>query len=538
MLNLGKMKPSHTYLRHIVLPTLLIACFGLFMTAVVQRITEDQWRKTTEDVSISAGLRFGESIDNTDRTLTGIKAMWLSSGQVTPEQFQAYASVVFGSRPEIVALEWVDPDDVVRYVYPLEGENLKAVGLDNRRFPDRLAPIRRAKEIRTMVMTQPLQLAQGFPGAVIYEPIYRGDTYLGAAVGVLRFSTLLQDFERTLPFTGYDIVFGAGDRLLQTGGDAIYTNDGRRVTDAAGATVADPAAPRIGQDARQHAISLVFADLPWMVYVTQHSRPVPPITVMSGLVSFAVIILAWLFLAELRRTRDELEKTANRERDFASLVSHQLRAPLTELNWMIDAAADRDTPAEDRFSALADMQKIVRQSVRIITELLHISRIERGVMEVHAEETTLATIINDVIMPLRESAKARGVQFRLDVPPPLTANVDAPKLVEALRNIVDNAVKYGPAGEAIRITARKSDGAVEISVADKGKGIADDIRDKIFDKASAFSKKGTTDGAGLGLYLTKRLVELMGGTVRFETSTAGTTFTVAIPAGRQETGRA
>lgn len=525
------MKPSHAYLRQIVLPTMLIACFGLFMTILVQRITDDQRRKTMDIVSHEAGGRLETSIGNASRTLTDMKAMWLSSEAVTPEEFETYASTVFGSRTELVALEWVDPDNVVRYVHPLEGENLKAVGLDNNLYPNRLAPILRAKEIRSVVMTQPVLLAQGFPGAVIFDPIFRGDEYLGSAVGVLRFSTLLEDFGRTLHFKDYEIVFSAGDKLLRPDSLAIYTADGRRLVTSSGDAVADPSAPRIDAPTRLRGSSLVFADLPWMVYVTPRDRSVPPITLMSGIVSAAFIIIAWLFLNELRRTRDAFERTAARERDFTSLVSHQLRAPLTELNWMIDAAADRDASPEERATTLADMRKIVRQSIRVITELLHVSRIERGVLEIKTEETTLATIVDDVLMPLRETAKARGVQFRLDVPPSLTANVDAPKFVEALRNVVDNAVKYGPpSGGTVAIAARRTDGSVAITIADRGPGIPEDIRGRIFDKATALSKKGTTEGAGLGLYLAKNLIELMRGTIRFETSSRGTTFVVTVPA--------
>ncbi len=534
MLKLGKMKPSYFYLRQIVLPTLLIACFGLFMTVVVQRITEDQRRKTTDIVSLEVTEHLEEAIVNADRTLGGIMGLWLASKEVTPEEFRTFASSVYGDRKEIVALEWVDPDNIVRYVYPLEGENLKAVDLDNNKYPNRLAPILRAKEIRSLVMTTPILLAQGYPGTVIYEPIFRDGEYRGAAVGVLRFDALLAEFEKNLPFSGYDIVFGAGDRLLRTDGRAIYTTDGRRLTTAAGDATPDPSAPRIDAASRLAAKSLVFADMPWMVYVTPRDRSLPAITVMSALVSSAVIVLAFLFLNELRRTRDALERTLSRERDFASLVSHQLRAPLTELNWMIDVASDADTPPPERATTLADMRKIVRQSVRTITELLHISRIERGVMEVKMEETTIATIVDDVLMPLREAAKARGVQFKLDVPTSLTANVDAPKLVEALRNVADNAIKYGSSGGTVQISARRTDGAVSISVADRGTGIPEDIRGKIFDKASAFSKKGTTEGAGLGLYLSKNLVELMGGTIRFETSPGGTTFVITVPAAKPE----
>ncbi|HTM68026.1 MAG TPA: ATP-binding protein [Candidatus Binatia bacterium] len=524
------MKRSNAQLlTSLVLPTLLVASFGIFMTALVQRIGDDQRLRSADDVSLNAAEHLKTRFETSVATLRGIAAFWIGSQEVKPEEFERYAKTVFQPDGPIVALEWVDTGNVVRMVYPREGDNLKAIDLDNNKFPNRLTPILTAKQLRTPVMTGPILLAQGFPGVVIYQPIYRDDEYLGMAVGVVRLSTLFREFSGTTPFKGYGILIVSGDAVLRTDGAVIFKY-GRKVVAPSGETEPDASAPSIPTGVMHGVATTDVEGQPWTIFVASKSGGLTPVAAAIALVTLAVALLCGFFLATLYDVRSTLETTVTREHDFAALVSHQLRAPLTELNWMVDVVDDPQTPADERASTLADMRRIVRQGVRTIGGLLTLSRIERGILEIKKEETSVATLVEDALSTLREAAKERRTTFHIDVPPQLTALVDASKAVDALRNVIENAIKYGPEGGAIDIGALKADGSVRVMVRDRGQGIPKEIGQTVFDKASAFAKKGTTEGAGLGLYISKMLLELMGGTIAFNTGSGGTTFVLTLPA--------
>jgi len=511
-----------------VLPTLLVASFGIFMTAIVERINDDQRLRAANVLSQNVADQMRTKFETSIATLRGLAAFWIGSEAVTAEEFDLYAATVYDAEGPLVAIEWVDPGNVVRRVYPREGENLKAVDFDNNKYPNRLTPILTAKELRTPVMTGPILLAQGFPGVVIYHPIYRDDEYLGMAVGVARLSTLFRDFVERPPYKDELIVIASSDAVLRADGSAIYKN-GRRVVSPAGETAPADLAPSIPTGMTKGVMTIDVAGQPWTVYVEHRAEGLSPTALALALVTGAVAILCGFFLLALYRVRSKLEKTVTREHDFSALVSHQLRAPLTELNWMVDVVEDPQTAAGERASTLADMRRIVRQGVRTIGSMLTLSRIERGIMEVKKEDVSVATIVDDALSSLHEPAKEKRVTFHIDVPSGLTAAVDAGKVVEALRNVIENAVKYGPAGGAVDISALKADGGVMLTVRDRGPGIPKEIGQSVFDQASAFAKKGTTEGAGLGLYVSKVLLELMGGSIRFETGPSGTTFIITLP---------
>lgn len=243
-----------------------------------------------------------------------------------------------------------------------------------------------------------------------------------------------------------------------------------------------------------------------------------------------LLFIVFVFMLKLRQQQKDLEETLAREVDFVSLVSHQLRIPLTELSWMIDSVFETSSGmTQEQSATIQEIRGIVRGSIELVGDLLNVSRIQRGILQMHCEETLLAELVNETIKPLQRVADEHGVKFVITVPEKLTAWVDAQKAMEAIRNIIDNALRYGPRNSTIEIGAKQSDCFVTLSIGDHGPGIAKEIRSKLFDKASAFTKKGTTEGAGLGLYLTKQFIELMGGEVKFESSPKGTVFYVAFP---------
>lgn len=520
-----------TFINNVILPTMLVASFGMFMTAVVHRLTTDD----KEMAEQAAAARAAEEIEGAFGTALSLAhsmhAYWLGSNEVTREEFTAYAEELHGEYPEIVALEWVDSGNVVRYVHPPDGVNADIIDFDNNGYPNRLQPILDAKESRAPVMTRPIILAQGFPGVIIYNPIYRDDEYLGAAVVVARLDVIFEHLRTSLASRDHNLILESDGVLMRPEYDAIFV-DGKRMMSPDGSGVTDARAPKWPYDSAKRAKGVIVASRPWNVIAVPKAGT-SPLTSALGVITVGMATLCGIFFSTLHGTRRKLERTIAREQDFTSLVSHQLRAPLTELNWMIDVLAEPDTDAAMRAATLADMRHIIRESVRTVSALLNISRIERGVLQVRKEDVPVAAIVDDALVSLREQAKAKAITFNIDVPPSQSVRVDHTHAVEALRNVLDNAIKYGPEKRPVTVSSREDGGHVVIDVRDHGPGIPEAVRAKIFEKATASSKKGVTDGAGIGLYLTKMLADVMGGGVSVDSKPGDTVFSLRFPSSNE-----
>jgi signal transduction histidine kinase len=250
-----------------------------------------------------------------------------------------------------------------------------------------------------------------------------------------------------------------------------------------------------------------------------------------------LLILFFCFICLLYKKEKELEETVVRERNFVSLVSHQLRIPLNELSWMLETVLETGAGAmnEERATTVQEIRSIVKNSIKLINDLLDVSRLERGVVKLTCEEALLLQLVDEAIKPLARTANEKGVRFTVKIPEKMTVFVDQQKAVEAIRNILDNAVKYGAkTDQLIEIGGRETEGFRTLTIRDHGPGIPKDIQARLFDKASAFSKKGTDKGTGLGLYLTKQFIERMGGDVSFASTPEGTTFSVSFTTERSE----
>jgi signal transduction histidine kinase len=514
----------------IIVPVLLAALFVIAGTAIVATNEEQLRHRALELVGENARAKVNAAIRQEMLLLEGLRAYWLGSQEVTKEEFEIYARTVTEDVPGLLALQWIDPQNVVRYVYPLEGENLRAVDFDNSPFPNRMAPLTLAKETRSAVATKPIMLVQGVPGTVISLPIFRGEEYLGAAVVVVSLESLLGTVGWQVGSTKNGAGFvSAEGTTVRLDGSAIFDAEGKRILDPSGNTEGHVSSPATARLYDVILMNVPLANQNWQLVIGQTRHETMGVATALSIVLGALFVLILLVTLVLFDRRSEtLRQLVLRERDFVSLVSHQLRLPLTQLSWLLDSSFEGQR-AKDLRGSVEDMRTIVRGSVRLVTDLLNISRVERGVLKIEREELPLTVLIDEMLLPFKETGASRKVSLDVDVPPALTAYVDRQKAIEALRNVVDNAIKYSPEGSHVRIMASDAGGGMtRIVIRDNGKGIPKDVRGIIFEKSTLYSKKGG-DGAGIGLYLTKKFIELMGGTVTFETSGRGTSFFVTVP---------
>lgn len=228
--------------------------------------------------------------------------------------------------------------------------------------------------------------------------------------------------------------------------------------------------------------------------------------------------------------------------EFVSVAAHELLTPITAMRGylsmvLVDGMGQVDERARGYLGKVAASADRLAALVR---DLLSVSRLESGRIRMELKPTDVATVIRSAIDQLAPIAATKGLRlsFELREPVPL-AMADSDRLMEVLVNLIGNAVKYTLAG-SVTVSAWEDGGKVSVSVADTGLGIAPEARERLFEKFYRVRTAETEaiEGTGLGLYVTKSMVEAMGGTISVESAVGkGSTFLVGIPVGRSETFR-
>lgn len=228
----------------------------------------------------------------------------------------------------------------------------------------------------------------------------------------------------------------------------------------------------------------------------------------------------------------ELQQTKN---DVISLVSHEMRTPLTAIQGMTELLADYDVdPARRREMHLA-INDEVKRLTGMISEYLDITRLESGATEVRPTPLRVETIIERLYLLLNPVAARREIRLVRKVAPDLPPLLADPDLLSrAVENLVSNAIKYSPAGTAVTISAGSDASTVWIDVADQGYGISAHDQTRIFEKFYRVPRvqDAGVPGTGLGLALVREIAELHGGAVTVKSEVGvGSTFSLRIPRG-------
>jgi signal transduction histidine kinase len=236
-----------------------------------------------------------------------------------------------------------------------------------------------------------------------------------------------------------------------------------------------------------------------------------------------------------REAARSLKELSDLKSDFVSRVSHELRTPLTSILGGLDNLLDGIAgPMEDKaLGYLVRMRDNGRRLLGLITDLLDLARIESGEEELRLERCRLAQIVTEAVGTLRPLADAHNVTVTSEVESDLWLVADRDKLARVVVNLVDNAIKFSPAGRTVDVrAARDASGAVEMRVTDAGTGIPASELERIFDKFHRVRAAGRarTPGSGLGLPICRELIAMHGGKLRAESRLgAGSTFIVTLP---------
>jgi len=216
--------------------------------------------------------------------------------------------------------------------------------------------------------------------------------------------------------------------------------------------------------------------------------------------------------SELQNLNRKLKELDTQKDEFVSMAAHELRSPLTAIKGYISMIIEGDTgdiPEKAR-QYLADCMAVTDRLVRLVNNMLNVTRIEEGRIVYQMEQTSLIRAVQEVFNSSRVEAERKGLKFAVHIPNSLDddVQVDPDRIREVIGNIVSNAIKYTEKGGVDIKMSNPRSGWVKVEVVDTGPGISKEEQIKLFQKFyRAESTSGKTFGTGLGLYITKLLVE-------------------------------
>ncbi|WP_051972014.1 PAS domain S-box protein [Massilia sp. 9096] len=239
-------------------------------------------------------------------------------------------------------------------------------------------------------------------------------------------------------------------------------------------------------------------------------------------------------ISERKRAEEALREADRRKDEFLAMLAHELRNPMAPIR----AAADLMQAVQLEPERLKRTSQIISRQVShmtdLVDDLLDVSRVTRGLVTLDQTDLDVKQVITDALEQVRRLIEAKRHHLTVDLDPaPAHVLGDQKRLVQILTNLLNNAVKYTPAGGNLHLTLQTSPQQVRLHVADNGVGIAPSLQAHIFDlfAQAERSPDRAQGGLGIGLALVRSLVELHGGTVRCESAGAGkgSEFVVTLP---------
>lgn len=222
--------------------------------------------------------------------------------------------------------------------------------------------------------------------------------------------------------------------------------------------------------------------------------------------------------------------------EFVSLAAHQLRTPLSAIKWSLGMLSDGD------FGAVKKNQKeIIKRTISknnalilLVNDLLNVAKIEEGRYVSRNERINIGEVIQSVISLYKDDAERKNISVKFKKPKEALSKIfaDKEKIKLAIQNIFDNAIKYTPPGGKVSITLREENGEIECEIKDSGIGIARSDRKNMFIKffRGVNAVKTETSGSGLGIYISKNIIEAHNGKIWFDSEVGkGTTFHIVFP---------
>jgi signal transduction histidine kinase len=243
-----------------------------------------------------------------------------------------------------------------------------------------------------------------------------------------------------------------------------------------------------------------------------------------------IVLIAWAVMREEARRRERSIEA--QRRDLVIAVSHDLRTPLSSLRVMAEAIDDgvvRDPATLERYAA--EMRRSAEALTTLVDDLFELVQLESGAISLEAERASLSEVIGAAIAACEGQAVEKGLVLETHLDGAAQAPC-SPHLGRVVQNLLQNAVRHTPADGTVRVEARRVRGALEVAVEDSGEGIEEAALERVFEPFWRGDEARSDDGSGLGLAVSKRIVEALGGELSVQSEPSrGSRFEVVLPEG-------
>lgn len=238
---------------------------------------------------------------------------------------------------------------------------------------------------------------------------------------------------------------------------------------------------------------------------------------------------------ELNEANEKLRELAELREEFLALTTHDLRSPLTVISGVISffTSGRLGELSPEQKNMVAMMERNTQNLIELVNDLLDASKLESGTMRLDIAAFDLRGLLDELREAMEPLAKEKGIELVEAIPSGLPqVEADRAKIRRVLQNLLSNALKFTPKGGRVSVSAEQKDGRISVSVSDTGVGIAPEDVNRLFDKYEQARSRATRGekGTGLGLYITKQLVELHGSEIKVESKMGkGSTFSFTLP---------
>ncbi len=490
---------------------------------------------------------------NVHRRYPGIQGLGVTIRIPAANVPQLEADMRKGGYPEFRVWPTTGRNEVTAIVLlePQDRRNRAAMGFDMSTHPVRREAMDRARDTGRPAASAPVTLVQEIEeqqkqnGFLIYTPLYatgttpptlqqRRDALIGYIYAPFRTADLLTGIFGTQerPEVAFRI-YDDGVKLFETPNlpkDPRFT--ARRRTAVAG---------------RQWTIEWLSRREGYGVALLSAAGTAAGGTIIS--------LLLFMLVRVQMRAREQAEATAERLRtseaalqranvakdEFLATLSHELRTPMTAIMGWSQMLSEEDLDRDTETMAIEAIGKSATVQAQLIDDLLDVSRITAGKMNIESAPLELEPVVRAAIDTVRSAAEAKQVELAEDIASGITVNGDARRLQQIVWNLITNAVKFTPEGGKVSVALREEKREAVIEVRDTGHGIEPEFMPHVFERFRQADSSTTRPhmGLGLGLAIVRHLVELHGGTISAESKGAGkgSTFRVRIPLLREGSAR-
>jgi two-component system, OmpR family, sensor kinase len=237
-------------------------------------------------------------------------------------------------------------------------------------------------------------------------------------------------------------------------------------------------------------------------------------------------------LGQLTRTFNQMQEQLRRvdvaRKEFIATASHELRTPIFSLGGFVELLQDEELDEETRREFLDTMAEQVARLQKLSVDLLDLSRLDAGSVELHPEPVDLAELARSIVGEFRPALVEHGTELDVELPDEgPEARCDRERVAQIMRILLDNALHHTPEGTDVTVRAHADNGTAEVTVTDSGPGLPHGTGTKVFER---FYTGDAVRGAGLGLAIARELAERMDGRLVLSSEPGSTRFTLELPA--------